>query len=54
MCVCIHACSMPRLEHKPKTLLSFIAVAMNSRDRYEIIGLREISHSINNLVETFA
>ena len=30
---------------------SFIAVAMNSRDRYEIIGLHKISH---NLVEVFA
>ena len=27
-------------------VLSFIAVAMNSRDRYKIIGLRKISHSI--------
>ena len=27
-------------------LLSFIAVAMNSKDRYEIIGLRENSHFI--------
>ena len=28
------------------TFVSFIAVAMNSRDRYEIIGLRKISHFI--------
>ena len=27
-------------------LLSFIAVAMNSKDRYEIIGLRENLHFI--------
>ena len=26
--------------------LSFIVVTMNSRDQYEIIGLRKISHSI--------
>ena len=26
--------------------LSFIAVGMNSRDQYEIIGLREISHTL--------
>ena len=35
------------------TNLSFIAVAMNSRDRYEIIGLHKISYSIKNLVEVF-
>ena len=34
--------------------LSYIAVAMYSRDRYEIIGLRKISHFISNLVEMFA
>ena len=34
--------------------LSFIAVAMNSRDRYEIIGIHEILHFIKNLVEVFA
>ena len=34
--------------------LSFIAVAMNSRDRYEIIGLRKIPHSINNLAKVIA
>ena len=27
-------------------LVSFIVVVMNSRDRYEIIGLHKISHSI--------
>ena len=26
--------------------VSFIAVAMNSRDQYEIVGLRKISHFI--------
>ena len=26
--------------------MSFIAIAMNNRDRYEIIGLRKISHFI--------
>ena len=33
--------------------LSFIKVAMNSRDRYEIIGLCKISYFKNNLVEVF-
>ena len=33
---------------------SFIAVAMNSRDQYKIIGLHKISHFKNNLVEMFA
>ena len=33
--------------------LSFIAVAMNSRDRYEIIGLCEISHFIKQPCRNF-
>ena len=34
--------------------LSYIGVAMNSRDQYEIIGLHKISRFINNLVEMFS
>ena len=36
--------------------VSFIAIAMNSMDRYKIIGLCKISRIIrkNNLVEMFA
>ena len=34
---------------------SFITVTINSRDRYEIIGLRKISYyKLNNLVEELA
>ena len=33
--------------------VSFIAVAMNSRDRYEIIGLCEISHFLKQPCRNF-
>ena len=39
---------------KQVTIILFITVTMNSRDRYEIIGLHKISHFINNLAEMFA
>ena len=32
--------------------VSFIVVALNSRDRYEFIGLRKISHSIKQLCKS--
>ena len=42
---CIHTCIHIYI-YIYINLLSFIAVAMNSRDRYKILGLREFSHFI--------